>query len=100
MSDVQQPDNGNGTSNGNPAGKSAGGSAPEARRYGFPAVYDHEVCAVRTVEGGEGEDGEPPPPAEVQLLRWRKGSGVVVKDLPLERLYVWARAGRVSFGDQ
>ncbi|NUP52029.1 MAG: hypothetical protein HOW97_32615 [Catenulispora sp.] len=73
----------------------AGGPAPEARRYGFPAVFAHEVCAVRTVAR---EDWDGSAPGRVQLLRWRKGSGALVRDLPLHRLYVWARAGRVSFG--
>ncbi|MFL6115741.1 MAG: hypothetical protein ACJ786_30995 [Catenulispora sp.] len=82
-------------------------SAPEARRYGFPAVYHHEVCAVRTSEreggreeGRENGESDSPAPARIQLLRWREGSGALVKDLPLDRLYVWARAGRVSFGDR
>ena len=70
-------------------------TAPEARRYGFPAVYGHEVCAVRTVAH---EDSDTPGPGRVELLRWRKGSGALVRRLPLNRLYVWARAGRISFG--
>jgi hypothetical protein len=70
---------------------------PEARRYGFPAVYNHEVCAIRTVARG---DWDPSAPGRVELLRWREGSGALVRDLPLTRLYVWARAGRVSFGDR
>lgn len=73
------------------------GPAPEARRYGFPAVFAHEVCAVRTVAR---EDWDGSGPGRVQLVRWRKGSGALVRDLPLHRLYVWARAGRVSFGAQ
>lgn len=77
------------------------GPPPEARRYGFPCVYAHEVCAVRTVprEDWAGpEAGSEPGSGRVQLIRWRRGSGALVKDLPLNRLYVWARAGRVSFG--
>ena len=70
---------------------------PEARRYGFPAVYGHEVCAIRTVAR---EDWDSSAPGRVELLRWRKGSGALVRDLPLTRLYVWARAGRISFGDK
>ena len=70
---------------------------PEARRYGFPAVYGHEVCAIRTVAR---EDWDPSAPGRVELLRWRKGSGTLVREVPLNRLYVWARAGRISFGDK
>jgi hypothetical protein len=70
---------------------------PEARRYGFPAVSGHEVCAIRTVAR---EDWDSSAPGRVELLRWRKGSGALVRDLPLTRLYVWARAGRISFGDK
>jgi len=90
MSNTQQSENGKGAS---------GSAAPEARRYGFPAVHDHEVCAVRISSREDGEN-DSPAPARVQLIRWRKGSGALVKDLPLDRLYVWARAGRVSFGDK
>ncbi|GAA1954393.1 hypothetical protein [Catenulispora subtropica] len=86
MADTQQPDE-----------KTQAGTAPEARRYGFPAVYAHEVCAVRTVAREDWDSSEP---GRVQLLRWRAGSGVLVRDMPLNRLYVWARAGRVSFGDK
>ena len=67
-------------------------TAPEARRYGFPVVRGHEVCALRTVPRTEGA------PARIELLRWREGSGALVRALPLNRLYVWARAGRISFG--
>ena len=70
-------------------------AGPEARRYGFPAVHGHEVIALRTVAR---EDWESSAPGRMQLLRWRKGSGALVRDLPLSRLYVWARAGRISFG--
>ena len=70
-------------------------TAPEARRYGFPAVHGHEVCALRTVAR---EDGDSSAPGRMELLRWRKGSGALVRELPLNRLYVWARAGRISFG--
>ena len=70
-------------------------TGPEARRYGFPAVYGHEVCAVRTVAP---EDGDSSAPARLELLRWRRGSGTLVRNLPLSRLYIWARAGRISFG--
>ena len=71
-------------------------TGPEARRYGFPAVCGHEVVALRTVTREDWESSEP---GRMQLLRWRKGSGALVRDLPLNRLYVWARAGRISFGD-
>ena len=70
-------------------------TGPEARRYGFPAVYGHEVCALRTVAR---EDWDSSAPGRMELLRWRKGSGALVRELPLMRLYVWARAGRISFG--
>jgi hypothetical protein len=71
-------------------------TGPEARRYGFPAVCGHEVCALRLTARGEEESSAP---GRAQLLRWRKGSGVLARDVPVTRLYVWARAGRVSFGD-
>lgn len=71
-------------------------TGPEARRYGFPAVYGHEVCALRLVARGDEESSAP---GRVELLRWRKGSGALVRDVPVSRLYVWARAGRISFGD-
>jgi hypothetical protein len=72
-------------------------TGPEARRFGFPAVYAHEVCAVRTVAREEGDSSQP---GRIQLLRWRKGAGALVRDVPVSRLYVWARAGRLSFGDK
>jgi hypothetical protein len=84
MSDTQQPET-----------PVADEVAPDARRYGFPVVYNHEVCALRTVAR---EDFESSAPGRVELLRWRPGAGALVRDLPLVRLYVWARAGRVSFG--
>ena len=70
---------------------------PEARRYGFPVVYRNQVCAIRTVTR---EDTASDAPGRVELLRWRKGSGALVLNLPVTRLYVWARAGRISFGDK
>ncbi|NUR59283.1 MAG: hypothetical protein HOV87_11525 [Catenulispora sp.] len=91
MSETQQPDrNRPGTTQ-----PDESGPAPEARRYGFPCVYAHEVCAIRTIAR---EDRDRSGSGRVQLLRWRRGSGALVKELPLDRLYVWARAGRVSFG--
>ena len=71
--------------------------ALEARRYGFPVIHGHEVCALRTLAP---EDPESPEPGRVQLVRWRRGSGALVRDLPVIRLYVWARAGRISFGSK
>lgn len=70
-------------------------TGPEARRYGFPAVCGHEVCALRT---SAREDSDSSAPGRMELLRWREGSGALVRQLPLNRLYVWARAGRISFG--
>lgn len=90
MTDTQKPDAGSNTEV--PADDVV---APEARRYGFPAVHGHEVCAIRTLAD---EDRDDDTPGRVQLVRWRKGSGALVRDLPLNRLYVWARAGRISFG--
>lgn len=85
MTDVRQPD-------------SARSTAPEARRYGFPAVHGHEVCALRMVAGEDRGDRDDDVPGRVELLRWREGSGALVRGLPVSRLYVWARAGRISFG--
>jgi hypothetical protein len=73
------------------------GAGPEARRYGFPVAFNHEVCAIRLIARGDSESSAP---GRVELLRWRKGSGALVRDVPVTRLYVWARAGRVSFGDR
>lgn len=72
-------------------------TGPEARRYGFPAAYNHEVCAIRLMARGDYESSEP---GRVELVRWRKGSGALVREVPVTRLYVWARAGRISFGDK
>src|SRR5260221_6544263 len=67
--------------------------APEARKYGFPAVLGHEVVAV---SGVAREDWDSTEPGHVCVIRWRNG-GITSKRLPDERLYVWARAGRVTF---
>jgi len=95
MSDIQQPDPRRDTDRRSPGRTRTTG--PDARRFGFPVIYRHEVCAVRTVAR---EDTESSVPGKVQLLRWREGSGALVRDLPTNRLYVWARAGRISFGDK
>jgi hypothetical protein len=70
--------------------------APEARGYGHPAVLDHEVVAVVPVAR---EDWNLAGPGIVSVVRYR-GQGICSEKLPTERLYVWARAGRVTFGDK
>ena len=69
--------------------------APEARSYGFPAVHDHEVVAVVPVAR---EDWNLAGPGIVSVVRYRD-QGISSEKLPTERLYMWARAGRVTFGD-
>jgi hypothetical protein len=70
--------------------------APEARRYGFPAVLGHEVVAVSCVAREDWESSEP---GHVCVIRWHDG-GIASDRMPDRRLYVWARAGRVAFGDE
>jgi hypothetical protein len=67
--------------------------SPEARRYGFPAVNGHEVVAVSCVSREDWDHSEP---GHVCLIRWHDG-GITSEKLPSDRLYVWVRAGRVSF---
>ena len=100
MADTRQPDSAAKQTSGDklqvPGDDHEQATGPEARRYGFPVAYNHEVCALRFVVSGD----ESSAPSRVELLRWRKGSGTLVRRLPVSRLYVWARAGRISFGDQ
>lgn len=70
--------------------------APEARSYGFPAVVDHEVVAVVPVAR---EDWNLAGPGIVSVVRYHD-QGISSEKLPTERLYMWARAGRVTFGDK
>lgn len=70
--------------------------APEARSYGFPAVMDHEIVAVVPVSR---EDWNLAGPGIVTVVRYH-GQGLASEKLPTERLYMWARAGRLTFGDK
>ena len=70
--------------------------APEARRYGFPAVLGNEIVAVSTVAREDWESSEP---GHVCVIRWHDG-GIASERMPDERLYVWARAGRAAFGEK
>ena len=67
--------------------------APEARKYGFPAVLGHEVVALSCVAREDWDSSEP---GHVCVIHWRDG-GIASERMPDERLYVWARAGRVTF---
>ena len=70
-------------------------AAPVAGDVGLPAVLGHEVVAVRLVARGDAESDEP---GRIEIVRWRGAQ--VYKPIPTDRLYVWARAGRVSFGSK
>jgi hypothetical protein len=78
---------------GSPSGDRGAGPAPEARDCGFPAVLGHEVVAVSAVARDDWASSEQ---GHLSLVRWQDGA-IDSKRLPADRLYVWARAGRITF---